>query len=264
MPTFQVADGTIDVEQVGVGPDLIVLHSLLTGREAFRNVLPTLSASWRVNLVDLPGFGGSSRTERTIEAYADRIAGLFPIAGLGADTAVLGNGLGAFVALGMAARHGHLFDRLVLLGAGAGFPDETRNTFRAMAARARSTGMESVADVAVHRIFPEEFIATHPRLADERRRALLTLDPESFAQACEALAVLDMAPVLASVANPTLLVVGELDQATPPSLGKAVVDAVGDASLIELPGCGHCPQLEQPPALLAALTSFLELKENSL
>ena len=262
MPTFDVADGTIDVQQVGAGPDLIVLHSLLTGREAFREILPELASSWRVNLVDLPGFGGSTRTEPTIESFADRVAGLFPAAGFGTDTAVLGNGLGAFVALALAVGHGHLFDRLVLLGTGPGFPEEVRATFRALASRARADGMTAVADAAVRRIFPDRFIAENPDLADERRRMLAALDSESFAQACEALSVLDLESGLPSIANPTLVVVGELDEATPPALGRAVAGAVTDADLIELPGCGHCPQLEQPGALLAALAAFLDLSRQ--
>ena len=259
MPTFDVADGTIDVQQLGVGPDLIVLHSLLTGREAFREILPELSSSWRVNLVDLPGFGGSTRVEPTIEAYADRVAGLFPAAGFGTETAVLGNGLGAFVALALAIGHGHLFDRLTLLGTGPGFPEEARSTFRALAVRARTEGMAAVADAAVRRIFPDRFIAEHPDLAEERGRILVGLDPESFAQACEALASLDPESELPLIANPSLVVVGELDAATPPALGRAVAGAVAGADVIELPGCGHCPQLEQPGALLAALAPFLDL-----
>ncbi|MGI9648341.1 MAG: alpha/beta fold hydrolase [Acidimicrobiia bacterium] len=261
MPKFEVQDGTIDVEQLGSGPDLIVLHSLLTGREAFREVVPTLANSWTVNLIDLPGFGGSTPTTPTIESFADRIAGLFPMAGFSEDSAVLGNGLGAFVALALAARHGHRFDRLVLLGAATGFPPEGRDTFRALAERARAGGMESIADAAVRRTFPDEFIAAHPDLADERRRVLLEIDPESFAGACGALSILDLSPTLPGVANPTMLVVGELDAATPPMLGRAVVEAISDASLIELPGCGHCPQLEQPGSLLAALAPFLDLSD---
>jgi len=261
MPIFDVADGTIDVQQIGAGPDLLVLHSLLTGREAFREIVPELASSWRVNLIDLPGFGGSSPAEPTIESYADRIAGLFPAAGFDTETAVLGNGLGAFVALALAVGHGDLFDRLVLLGTAPGFPEESRATFRAMAARARAEGMTAVADAAVRRIFPGEFIAEHADLTEERRRILVELDPESFAQACEALSVMDLESKLPSITNPTLVVVGELDAATPPALGRAVAKAVAGADFIELPACGHCPQLEQPGALLTSLTPFLMRSE---
>lgn len=261
MATVAVAGGSIDVRRVGSGPELFILHSLLTDREAFREVLPTLAASYRVNLVDLPGFGGSSPCSPAVEAFADRISEILPPPGSDGDSVVLGNGLGAFVALALAARHGNRFDRLVLLGTGPGFPEEARDTFRTLATRARNAGMAAVVDAAVPRIFPDTFMATHPGLIDERRRVLLELDPESFAQACEALARLDLAPVLPSVSNPTLVIVGELDEATPPVLGRAVVDAIDGAEMIELAGCGHCPQLEQPENLLSALAPFLDLTE---
>jgi pimeloyl-ACP methyl ester carboxylesterase len=58
---------------------------------------------------------------------------------------------------------------------------------------------------------------------------------------------------------PTLVVCGEFDQATPPVLNKAIADKVAGARYVELPGCGHCPPLEQPQAFLAAIKDFVGL-----
>jgi len=52
-------------------------------------------------------------------------------------------------------------------------------------------------------------------------------------------------------------VCGELDQATPPALNKAIVEKAAGAKYIELPGCGHCPPLEQPAQFLAAIKDFV-------
>jgi len=49
---------------------------------------------------------------------------------------------------------------------------------------------------------------------------------------------------------PTLVVWGEFDQATPPALNKLIADKVPGARYVELPGCGHCPPLEQPQQFL--------------
>jgi len=58
---------------------------------------------------------------------------------------------------------------------------------------------------------------------------------------------------------PTLVVCGEFDQATPPELNKIIVEKVAGARCVELPGCGHCPPLEQPQAFLGAIKEFVGL-----
>ena len=58
---------------------------------------------------------------------------------------------------------------------------------------------------------------------------------------------------------PTLVVCGEFDQATPPTLNKLVADKVDGARYLQLPGCGHCPALEQPQAFINAIKDFVGL-----
>ena len=69
----------------------------------------------------------------------------------------------------------------------------------------------------------------------------------------------DLTPLLHRLGVPTLVVCGELDQATPPALNKEIVEKLAGANYVELPGCGHCPPLEQPSNLLAAIKDFVGL-----
>lgn len=62
-------------------------------------------------------------------------------------------------------------------------------------------------------------------------------------------------PVLPDV--PTLVLCGSLDQTTPPALARALATAIPGASYQEISGSGHCPMLEQPDALVAAMERFL-------
>jgi 3-oxoadipate enol-lactonase len=89
----------------GTGPNLVVLHSLLADHTSFEEVAGQLAEHFCVWVVSLPGFGKSAPPSRPdITAYADRIAA-FLHSGPGLDSAVLGNGLGAFIALAVASRH---------------------------------------------------------------------------------------------------------------------------------------------------------------
>ncbi len=261
-PTTRLAldTGVVEVESEGIGPDFVLIHSLLTGPEAYDRVAGSLSEHLTVHRVFLPGFGGSTPlaiSQASIADLADVVASTMAAIGCGVDTTVFGNGLGAFVALSLAIHHGHTFEKLIASNVGATFPTERKQAFITMSELADTGGMASVADIAVKRIFPEGFIAAHPTALDDRRAVLEQVDPSAFAAACRALAALDLRGGLSSVANTALVIAGEIDQTTPPEMAQEVVELVQGSRLAIIPDCGHCPQLEQPAALLATVDSFL-------
>jgi pimeloyl-ACP methyl ester carboxylesterase len=253
----EVPGGIITVEQTGSGPDLVLLHSLLTDKDAFRPIIPALARTHRVTLVDLPGFGDSTPAQPPIETFADRIAAIFPKVGIATNAAVMGNGFGAFIAVALAQRHGALFARLIVCDGGAAFPDAGRLAFKTMAEKATAGGMDAVVDIAVLRIFHPAYLATHPTAIAERRAVLQKLDPAAFAQCCRALETMDQRPGLGAITMPVLVIVGALDAATPPPLGRALADGIAGARFVEIPDCGHCPPLEAPDKLLALIEPFL-------
>jgi len=252
--------GAVEVESEGSGPDIVLIHSLLTGPEAYEDLARSLSEHMTVHRVFLPGFGGSTPlaiSQPSIADLADVVAATMAAIGCGVDATVFGNGLGAFVALSLAIHHGHTFDKVIASNVGATFPTEQKQAFITMSDLAETGGMASVADIAVKRIFPEGYVAAHPKALDDRRAVLEQVDPSAFAGACRALAALDLRGGLSSVANTALVVAGEIDQTTPPEMAQEVVELIQRSRLVMIPDCGHCPQLEQPAALLAAVESFL-------
>ena len=259
MTSVRLRDGALDIIEAGAGKPIVLLHSLLADRAIFDKIVPILARQRRVIVPDLPGFGGSSSAGATIEGIADRIAGLFDALELGTTADVLGNGFGGFVASALAIRHGATFDRLILADTGVGFTPEGKQSFFAMAERVRQSGMEAIVDVALKRLFPEDFIAANPAIMAERRAALVKTNPEFFAEACHALAALDLMAHIGTIRNPTLVVVGELDAATPPEMARALAKALPGAALIEMPGCGHAPMAQAPEAFIKVISKFLDL-----
>jgi 3-oxoadipate enol-lactonase len=252
----------LDVEIVGRGRDLVLLHSLLSDRTSFEPLAARIAEQRRLILVNLPGFGTSPSAGPALGEHADAIAGLFDDLALPPTTDILGNGLGGFVALHLAIRHGEKFERMVLVGSGIAFPDAGRATFRGLADKVEQSGTGVVATVAMRRMFPDAFIAAHPEVVAGREAVFRGIDVAVFAAACRALAALDLAPELPKVRNPTLIVVGTEDQATPPALGQALADRLTDARLTLLPGLGHCPHIQDPDAFVAAIGPFLGLRQG--
>lgn len=254
---MKLMNSALDVVCSGSGRDLVLLHSLLADRTAFDAVVPMLEKNRRVWRINLPGYGASGACGTTIDAYADRIAAWMDEAGLSAETAVLGNGLGGFVSVALAIRHGARFNHLIVADALAGFPEAGKQPLRALATRVRSEGMGGALDIAIQRMFPPQFIASHPEVVAERKRILEKADANCFANACLALAAVDFKPALAAVHNPTLVMVGELDATTAPAIARELAAGIKGARFMEIPGVGHCPQIEDPQAFVTAVNGFL-------
>jgi len=68
----------------------------------------------------------------------------------------------------------------------------------------------------------------------------------------------DLRPLLATVRCPTLVVCGLSDQMTPPDCSREIADAVPGAELHLLAQCGHMLSWEQPAAVAALLTGWLQ------
>ena len=250
----------LEVQDLGKGRALVLLHSLLSDRSAFDRIAPRLARERRVLLVDLPGFGASAPAGARLEDYADRIAENLPLLGLEpAETDVLGNGFGGFVAVALAVRHGAKFDRLVLVDTGAAIPDSGKPAFHKMAELVEKGGMNAVVETALQRMFPPEFLSQHPEIASQRRASLLKMNPARFAAACRALAALDLRANLGGIRNPTLVVVGLKDTATPPALSHELGARIPGAQLIELAHCGHSPHIQDPEGFWQAVKPFLGL-----
>lgn len=249
----------LDVEIVGEGPDLVLLHSLLADRGSFAPLVERWRHSRRLIVVDLPGFGGSPPAE-PLAGYADAVVETIAALGLSGPVDLLGNGLGGFVALLAAARPVANVARLVLVGSAVAFPEEGRAVFRAMAKNANENGMLALADAAVSRLFPADFIAANPALAAARKTAFLKLDRAVFVNACNALATLDLTGMLPAVRQPVLVVTGQHDGATPPALGRKLAEKLADARFVELAGLAHAPQMQDPDAFAAATAPFLAIR----
>jgi 3-oxoadipate enol-lactonase len=119
-------------------------------------------------------------------------------------------------------------------------------------------GLEAVIPIALRRIFTESYLDEHPEMGETRAAVLRRTDPEAFITACRALGTLDYSTLAPSVTNPTLILVGEDDQATPPQLAEDLHSLIDGSLLVRLPDVAHAPQIQDPDAFVNATRRFLE------
>ena len=264
MATIRMNGVRAEYRQTGNGPDLLLLHSLLTEISVFERVVPRLAQTHRVTCLNLPGFGASDPVELTsVGEHADHVARVMDALSLPSTVDVFGNGFGAFVALELAIRHGARIGRLMVADTAPAFLEPAKAPFRGMAERVRATGISAILDAAIGRLFPPAFQAAYPEVVAARKAALAPTNAPCFARACLALAALDLRPRLVLIRNQTLVMCGALDQTTPPALAREVASAIPGAVYRDIEDSGHCPMLEQPEALVSMIEWFTSESASS-
>ena len=84
------------------------------------------------------------------------------------------------------------------------------------------------------------------------------LGPAGFArQQAAIIGRADSRPMLAGIRCPTLVLVGDSDELTPPERAAEMADAIAGAHLVSVPQCGHLSALERPDAVTHALLEWL-------
>lgn len=68
----------------------------------------------------------------------------------------------------------------------------------------------------------------------------------------------DSRPGLAAITCPTLVLVGDADEATPPELAREIAAAIPGSRLVVVAECGHMSTLERPQAVTEALVEWLD------
>jgi pimeloyl-ACP methyl ester carboxylesterase len=67
----------------------------------------------------------------------------------------------------------------------------------------------------------------------------------------------DSRPCLAAIRCPTLVVVGDADELTPPAAAQEIAAGISGARLVVIKQCGHLSTLERPGAVNAALVEWI-------
>jgi 2-succinyl-6-hydroxy-2,4-cyclohexadiene-1-carboxylate synthase len=246
-----------------------MLHGFTGSSDSWGSgTLRSLAARHRVLAVDLPGHGHSGAPARpdqyALSAIIEHLTGLLRATGIESATWV-GYSMGGRLALGAAALHPELVDRLVLESASPGLATESERVARR---RADETLARRIEDYGI-----EDFVEywtdlplfeTHRRLPGEVRDALrrrrLANRPEALAACLRGLGTGTQPSfwdVLDRVRVPVLVVVGS-DDSKYRAVGARMSDTLPAATLEIIPGAGHAPHLERPAEWLAVVEAFLD------
>jgi 3-oxoadipate enol-lactonase len=220
-----------------------------------------VAAGHRVIACDLPGHGLADRPAHVDSAYttADLAASLLGVldeAGV-SRSVLVGFSLGGGVALQVALDRPERVSALALVDTTAWSGPDAVARFAGRAAAVEAGGVGVLVQPAIERWFTPEFVAGHPETVSRYAAWIAENDAPGYAAACRSLATLDLRVRLGEIRCPTLVVVGDRDQATPVAMAETLAAGIAGATLRVLGPAGHLVTEERWAELNAALLAFL-------
>ena len=251
---------TLAVEVRGDGPAVLFIHGYPLDHTIWTHQIAALEGWCRI-APDLRGMGRSDAPDLgySMETYAADLAELLDLLGA-RDVVLVGLSMGGYVAFEFLRRWRQRVRGLVLVDTKAEADSaEARASRDAAAAVAREEGAGAVALSMLPKVLGASTLAGATATV-ERVRAMMAATP--VAGIVGALGAMrdrpDSTPLLAGLADlPTLVLVGDEDQLTPPAQARAMAEAIPGASLVVIRSAGHLPTLERPAETTDAIVGFL-------
>ena len=265
MATIEV-NGTrlfyVDTGPGSTGETIVFSHGLLWGTELFAPQIEALRGRYRCVAWDHRGQGQSdSDLDRHcigMELVWQDAVALLESLELG-PVHFCGLSMGGFVGMRMAARRPDLVRSLMLLETSSDpEPRENIARYRLLANVVRYLGAWSVGTKTAPIMMGRSILTDASRRTELNRYVAIMTRRRDIWRAVNG--VIDRAGIhseLDRVRVPTLVVVGEEDQATPIPKAEKLVRAIAGAALVLIPRAGHSSPVEEPLAVTSALTSFL-------
>ncbi|HKN85257.1 MAG TPA: alpha/beta fold hydrolase [Nitrospiraceae bacterium] len=253
-------DIRLEYTDQGTGTPIVLLHAFPLNRTMWAPQLDPFSTSFRTIAVDLRGHGGSSlsHTPYTLEDLATDIKDLLDRLTIH-QAIFIGLSMGGYILMAFYRLYPDRVKSLILADtrAQADTADGRAGRFE-MIRTAETQGASAIADIMIPRLLSAHTIKTNPELVGKVRAMILGNPVETIVSDLRAMAERpDSIPLLAKIARPTLVLVGELDQGTPPSDARLMAEHIPNAHLAILRDAGHVSNLENPEAFNEAVLSFL-------
>ncbi len=236
----------------GAGPVLVFLHGAGHQAGTWLQSVRALGTRYTLVIPDLAGHGESAPRTGPIQA-SDIVSGLEAVISSqarGQRVTLVGNSLGAWMAMVLTARHPDWVERVIAVNGGplkGTNPDvrllpATRQEARETMAQLRDASSPTIPDPVL------DDLVRRSRTGPLARFSATAASMEDW--------VLTEAQ-LRTMETPVRLVWGVSDALMPLDYAQRMLAVLPDAELIPIPRCGHVPQQEAPDRFMAALQQAL-------
>ncbi len=245
----------------GQGPLLVMLHGWGSNIDLFAGVISFAKVKYHVVAMDMPGFGKSDEPAEpmNVDAYVDFVLSfvkeLYPEE---KEIIFLGHSMGGRIIIKLASgiHDGRIktdfsIPKIILTDSAGVLPVRTKaqnsrtKRYKFYKNLITRTGIVKLFPGALDRLQKKFGSADYAAASPVRRNSLVMNVNE------------DCTPYMPSVTQPTLLIWGDRDTATPLSDGKKMEELMPEAGLAVIEGAGHYTFLDNPYLYNRILGSFL-------
>ncbi len=257
---MKIVRGGIEIayRDEGDGLPVVLLHGFPFSSRMWNRQVATLAPSHRVITPDFRGFGDSGGAPSSLEQLADDLDAL--VEHLELPPFVLGGfSMGGYVAFRYLAKHADRVCAVILLDTRAE-PDAPEAKQRRYAAidRIKSEGPDGFLNDFAKLVLSPKTLETRPEIATQVRQLMESERAATLTGGLQAIAERpDSTPLASKITQPTLIVVGNDDKATPVDAARKMHEAIGGSTLVIIPDAGHMTNIEQPEQFNMALREFL-------
>lgn len=225
---------------------IVLIPGLLASARLYAEQIPEL---WRFGPVTV----ADHTRDDTMTAIARRI-----LVGAPPRFALAGLSMGGYVAFELMRQAPARIAKLALLDTSARPDTPEQSAARTeQIALATAGRLDEIADAQFRRAVQPEHRGD-ARLREINRQMAREVGVEAFARQQHAIMDRpDSRPELETIHVPTLVLVGEGDELTPPDRAAEMAQAIRGARLVTVPGSGHLSTLERPHQVTQALVEWL-------
>ena len=237
----------------GNGTPIIFLHGVGSDKSVWRPQLAHFGRRRRAIAFDYPGYANSDPAPEgtTRDDYAAAI--LSAMSALGIDRAhICGLSLGGVIAIAMYAQRSPAIASLILADTFAVHPDGEGIYQRSLAG---SRDLRAMAEARADFLLAQP---VDPAVRSEVVETMAGIDPAAYRIGAEAVWLADQRDRAANIDVPTLIICGEEDRPTPPSLSEELHAIVARSRLAIIANAGHITNLEQPAEFNRLVQDFIE------
>lgn len=242
-------------EGLATGPTLVLSHSLGASGAMWDSQLNTLGKHFRLLIPDHRGHGKSGVPDEPyrIDQFGGELIALLDALDLN-RVSFCGLSLGGMIGMWLGQNAPERIERLVLCNTAAKIENTT--LLESRIELIRREGIEAIADNVIQRWFTEEFCCRDPDAVSAARQMLCSTTAIGYANTSHAVCSLDLREGLCTISQPTLVVAGTHDEATPVAWNEAIAHAIPDAKLVTLKAA-HLSNIEAKDEFNRVVSEFL-------
>lgn len=239
---------------------ILLLHGWGSNITLFNNIIDNLSKTYTVYALDMPGFGESSEPlcSWNVDNYVDFVIDFIKNMKID-ELSVLGHSFGGRIIIKMSTRDSLPFkiSKIILVDSAGILPK--KNKTQIIKTRVYRLFKKILSNGIVKKVCPSALERLKKKFGSEDYKNATKTMRETLVKVVNE----DLEPLLSKIKQPTLLIWGENDTATPIEDAKIMEKLIPDSGLVVVKGAGHYSFLEQPYLVNKVLDSFLTSEEKN-